>query len=71
MTAESVRGTPEKRMRNWRYVVGTFAVRIPVVKADVMLPLEENTLAIMKWRLSQMAPTNRWGTGAGALHRPE
>jgi hypothetical protein len=50
----------EKTMRNWRYVIGTFAVRIPVSTPHVMLPLEENTLAIMKWRLSQMSPTNRW-----------
>jgi len=47
-------------MRNWRNVVGTFAVRIPVTTARVMLPPEENTLAIMKWRLEQMAPGNRW-----------
>jgi hypothetical protein len=47
-------------MRNWRYIVGSFAVRIPVTTANEMLPLEENTLAIMKWRLSQMEPTNRW-----------
>jgi len=47
-------------MRNWRYVVGSFAVRIPVTTAAVMLPLEENTSSIIKWRLSQMAPTNRW-----------
>jgi Pro-kumamolisin, activation domain len=47
-------------MRNWRYVVGTFAVRIPVTTAKTMLPLEENTLSIMKWRLSQMSPPNRW-----------
>jgi hypothetical protein len=50
----------EKVMRNWRYVVGTFAVRIPVTTPKVMLPLEENTLAIMKWRLSEMSPANRW-----------
>jgi hypothetical protein len=47
-------------MRAWRYVVGTFAVRIPVTTPDVMLPAEENTLAIMKWRRSQLAPANRW-----------
>jgi hypothetical protein len=51
---------PVKTMRNWRYVVGTFAVRIPVTTAKTILPLEENTLAIMKWRLNQMSPTNRW-----------
>ena len=47
-------------MQAWRYVVGSFAVRIPVTTPDVMLPAEENTLAIMKWRRSQMAPSNRW-----------
>ncbi len=51
---------PGKITRNWRYIVGTFAVRIPVTTRRVMLPLEENTLAIMKWRLLQMSPTNRW-----------
>jgi hypothetical protein len=49
-----------RKMVNWRYVTGSFAVRIPVTTAKVMLPLEEDTLAIMKWRLTQMAPTNRW-----------
>jgi hypothetical protein len=47
-------------MRAWRYVVGTFAVRIPVTTPDVMLPAEENTLAIMKWRRTQLPPANRW-----------
>jgi hypothetical protein len=50
----------EPEMRNWRYVVGTFQVKIPVTTREVMLRPEENTLAIMKWRLQQMAPTNRW-----------
>jgi hypothetical protein len=44
----------------WRYVVGTFQVKIPVSTAEVMLLPEENTLAIMKWRLQQMDPTSRW-----------
>ena len=52
--------TRDETMRAWRYVVGSFAVRIPVTTPDVMLPAEENTLAIMKWRRSQMAPSNRW-----------
>ena len=47
-------------MRNWRYVVGTFQVKIPVTTPQVMLRPEEDTLAIMKWRLAQMAPANRW-----------
>jgi hypothetical protein len=49
-----------KVMRNWRYVVGSFAVRIPVTTAQVMLPLEANTLAIMKWRLGLLSPRTRW-----------
>jgi hypothetical protein len=51
---------PGKVVENWRYVVGSFAVRIPVTTGELMLPLEENTLAIMKWRLTQIAPTSRW-----------
>lgn len=53
-------GNPGQVNRNWRYVVGTFAVRIPVTTPKVMLPVEDNTLAIMKWRLSQMTPNDRW-----------
>lgn len=45
---------------NWRYVVGTFQVKIPVSTAIEMLPAEENTLAIFKWRLQAMSPKNRW-----------
>jgi hypothetical protein len=44
----------------WRYVIGTFQVKIPVATSAVMLLPEENTLAIMKWRLQQTAPSNRW-----------
>jgi len=47
-------------MRNWRYVVGTFQVKIPVTTKEVMLRPDEDTLAIFKWRLGAMAPTNRW-----------
>jgi hypothetical protein len=56
----NVKRKPAKVMGNWRYIVGTFAVRIPVTHANIMLPPEENTLAIMKWRLEQMSPKNRW-----------
>jgi hypothetical protein len=57
LQADVIRG---KRMLNWRYVTGSFAVRIPVTTAKVMLPIEEDTLAIMKWRLTQMSLSNRW-----------
>ena len=33
--------TRHERMRAWRYVVGSFAVRHPVTTPDVMLPAEE------------------------------
>jgi hypothetical protein len=49
-----------KGLRNWRYVVGTFQVKIPVSNQDQMLFPEENTLAIMKARLLAMPVTNRW-----------
>ena len=51
---------PPAQSASWRYVVGTFQVKIPVATRETMLWPEENTLAIMKWRLQQMAPSNRW-----------
>jgi hypothetical protein len=59
----AVAAAPLKGVRqqvNWRYVVGTFAVRIPVTTRRIMLPLEQDTLAIFKWRLAQWPPTDRW-----------
>jgi hypothetical protein len=47
-------------MNNWRYVVGTFQVKIPVQPGETLLAPEENTLAIMKRRLSEMSPSDRW-----------
>ena len=40
--------------------MGTFQVKIPVTTKDVMLRPEEDTLAIMKWRLQHMNQENRW-----------
>ncbi len=51
---------PTTTMRNWRYIVGTFAVKIPVTTPGVMRPVEENTYSILKWRLGNLAPGNRW-----------
>lgn len=45
---------------DWRYIVGTFQVKIPVSTKELILRPEENTLAILKWRLEHMAPSNRW-----------
>ena len=47
-------------MTNWRYVVGTFQIKIPVSTKEVILFPEENTLAILRWRLKAMSPRNRW-----------
>lgn len=60
-TAQAV-GRPgsAKVQRNWRYVIGTFQVKIPVDSAKAILPSEENTYAILLWRFSQMSPGNRW-----------
>ncbi|MBV8214498.1 MAG: hypothetical protein JOZ08_14890 [Verrucomicrobia bacterium] len=44
----------------WRYVTGAFQVTIPVTTEEAMLPSDENTLAIMKWRLDNMTPEYRW-----------
>lgn len=52
--------TVVERITQWRYVVGTFQIRIPVTTGDEILPAEQTTLAIMKWRLEQMSPSNRW-----------
>jgi hypothetical protein len=45
---------------NWRYVTGTFQIRIPVGSPATLLGPERNTLAIFKWRLLKMSPANRW-----------
>jgi len=47
-------------LRNWRYVVGTFQVKIPISNEEAMLLPEENTLAILKWRLQSKSPVDRW-----------
>jgi hypothetical protein len=49
-----------ERLDVWRYVVGSFVVRIPVQTAEQMRIPEEMTLAIMKWRLAHLSPGNRW-----------
>ena len=49
-----------ERVDLWRFVVGSFVVRIPVSTDDRMRIPEEMTLAIMKWRLAHLSPSNRW-----------
>jgi len=57
---EALISLPGKLGRNWRYIVGTFQVRIPVVTKEIMLWPDENMLAIFKWRLQNMSSSNRW-----------
>ena len=53
-------GGQQPFMRNWRYVTGTFQITIPVDTDKALLPPEETTLAILKWRLEHMTPEYRW-----------
>jgi hypothetical protein len=45
---------------NWRQSLGAFQIRIPVTDKTVMRPIEEDTLAILKWRLQEQTTTYRW-----------
>jgi hypothetical protein len=45
----------------WRYVTGSFALKIPVSVPAEMLPIERDTQAIIAWRLNQLQPSSsRW-----------
>jgi hypothetical protein len=57
---ESTVVVPPNVISNWRYVTGTFQVQIPVARNEALLPAEENTLAILKWRLANLTPVSRW-----------
>ena len=58
-SAASTRGRVNLQ-RNWRYVVGTFQVKIPVHAEKAILLQEENTYAILLWRLGLLSPGSRW-----------
>jgi hypothetical protein len=61
---QALSGFPETKpvleASTWRYVVGTFQVKVPVTDERLMLPAEANALAIFRWRLHHMSPANRW-----------
>ncbi|KAH9216199.1 hypothetical protein DL95DRAFT_498532 [Leptodontidium sp. 2 PMI_412] len=44
----------------WKYEVGSFAVSIPVAKAEDFVHYELDALAIFKYRLQQTPTTDRW-----------
>jgi hypothetical protein len=44
----------------WRYITGTFHMKVPVQKESGILPVDENLLSILEWRLTIIGPGNRW-----------
>jgi Listeria-Bacteroides repeat domain (List_Bact_rpt) len=58
--AEPQTAAPAPGPDAYRYVVGSFVVRIPVSTGEAMFFSEGMTLATMKWRLAHMSPSNRW-----------
>jgi hypothetical protein len=58
--AMAVQPAVEEPAMIWRYVVGAFLIRIPVSTSEQLLVPTGMTLAIMKWRLENLSPGNRW-----------
>lgn len=56
----SAAATSSPALINWRYIVGTFQMTIPVKHDAAILPSEENLLAILRWRLQLLTSQNRW-----------
>jgi hypothetical protein len=44
----------------WRYIAGSFLMKIQVQKESKILPVDENLLAVLKWRLGLIGMGNRW-----------
>lgn len=44
----------------WRYITGSFLAKVQVEEAKKTLPIDENLLAILKWRLGLIGKSNRW-----------
>jgi hypothetical protein len=57
---EALAVVERERLIMWRYVVGSFVVRIPVSTGERMRNSEAMTLAIMKWRVAHLSPGSRW-----------
>lgn len=49
-----------ERVINWRYVVGTFQMQVPVRPDDEILPGEKSLLSFLRWRHRRLDPTDRW-----------
>ena len=54
------KGAAVEKQLLWRYVTGSFLVKIPVQEESTILPDDENLLAVLKWRLGLIGPDNRW-----------
>jgi hypothetical protein len=44
----------------WRYISGTFHMKVPVQRDGEILPVDENLLSILEWRLTAIGPGSRW-----------
>jgi hypothetical protein len=44
----------------WRYVVGAFQIRVPVSTGARLLLREGSLLALFKWKIERIPPSNRW-----------
>lgn len=44
----------------WRYITGSFRMTIRVQRENKILPVDENLLAVLKWRLGLIGTGNRW-----------
>jgi hypothetical protein len=51
---------PDTEAPTWRYVTGTFQIKLPVTDEELMLPATEDMLAIFKWRLEVIPAADRW-----------
>lgn len=45
---------------SWKYVLGSFQINVPVGVKEVLITNEERALSILKWKIGQIATTDRW-----------
>jgi len=60
ITNQTSPGRIVRGKKPWRYITGTFDIRVPTLAPAAILPGEETLLAITKYRLSVKSPSNRW-----------
>jgi len=57
---QAATGADKPRQFLWRYITGSFLAKIQVEEEKKTLPIDENLLAILKWRLGIIGNSNRW-----------